>query len=156
MATEVEIEQIDIETDIHPTESGEKVRDAIKNLFPDTVFEEPGVRVLRGTAKSLRRFKERLSAQKIRDSARKVLLRGVRKGHLYFMVAKQAAFASRISFDDDGPLGDLLIIVRTGDPEGVVDLLTEKEERKGQRGKQGRGHGKGDDDVDEYMGFPED
>jgi predicted RNA binding protein with dsRBD fold (UPF0201 family) len=152
MVDKVDIEQIDVETDIHPTESKKKVKAAIRNLFPDTVFEGTGVRVIRGTSKSLDTLKERISAQKIRDSARSVLLKGVRPGHLYFVVAKQAAFAKRVSFGEDGPLGDIVIIVRTKDPDTVVELLTEKEERR-----KGRSRGRRkEDDVDEYTGFPED
>jgi uncharacterized protein len=120
--------QIDLETEVHPTESIEKVQRAISNLFPDVVFEKVQDSLLRGTAKSLDIFKERLGAQAIRDASRRVLLRGMRPGHIYFSLAKQAAFVNRVNFGLDGPMGDITVIIRTENPEALVDKLTDKHE----------------------------
>ena len=123
------VSQIDIETDIHPTESKDKVQSAIRNLFPDATFEKDGVRVLRATAKGLDTIQERIANQQIRDSARRLLEKGARKDHLFFILSKQAAFAGRVSFSNDGPLGDLVVIVRTDGADEVVEYLTRKERR---------------------------
>jgi len=123
------VSQIDIETDIHPTESKEKIRTAVTNLFPDVIFEKDAVRVLRATAKGLDKIKERIANQQIRNSARKVLEKGVRKDHLFFILSKQAAFAGRVNFSDDGPSGNMVVIVRTDEADEVLEYLTRKERR---------------------------
>jgi len=123
------VSHIDIETDIHPTESQEKVRTAVTNLFPDATFEKDAVRVMKATAKGIETMKERIANQQIRDSARRVLVKGVRKDHLFFILSKQAAYAGRVSFSNDGPLGDLVIIVRTDEAEEVVEYLTRKDRK---------------------------
>jgi len=127
MAQQIGEVQIDIEAPVQPTESVEKVQKAILNFFPGTTFQGPNAGILRGTGCDLSKLKERLAAQAIRDASRRVLLRGIRPGHLYFMVAKQPAFVSRVSFSADGPLGDITVIVRTDNPEALVDYLTEKD-----------------------------
>lgn len=122
---------IDIETPIHATESMEKVRRAITNLFPDARFEEEvedGAGLVRADSWTIGTLKERLAVQQIRDSARSVLLKGIRPGHLYFTVSKQAAYAGKVSFGNDGPLGDIVVIIRTETPEAVVDELTDRTE----------------------------
>ena len=91
------VSQIDIETDIHPTESKDRIRTAVTNLFPDATFEKDAVRVLRATARGLDTIRERIANQQIRDSARRLLEKGVRKDHLFFILSKQAAFAGRVS-----------------------------------------------------------
>jgi predicted RNA binding protein with dsRBD fold (UPF0201 family) len=120
--------QIDIETDIHPTESLPKLKKAITNLFPDARFDETEDGMVRATSKVIGTLKEKLGQQQIRDAARAVLLKGTRPGHLYFVVSKQAAFAGKVSFNRDGPLGDIVVIIRTDRPEAIVDLLTDKKE----------------------------
>ena len=129
------VDQIDLETEVHPTEPVEKVQKAISNIFPDAVFEEVQDGLLRGTAKSLDKFKERLASQAIRNASRRLLLRGIRPGHIYFSLAKQPAFVNRVNFGEDGPLGDIIVIVRTDDPEGVVMDLTQTHEHDHHEGR---------------------
>ncbi len=144
--------QIDLEAEVHPTESVEKVQRAISNLFPDVVFEEVQDGLLRGTAKNLDVFKQRLGAQAIRDASRRILRRGLRPGHISFSLAKQAAFVNRVNFGVDGPLGDINVIVRTETPEAVVDDLAERHEPDP---PEGRPRGKRPP-SDEYLVDPED
>jgi len=127
--------QIDLEAPVRPTEGLDKVKTAIKNIFPDAVFEKVEDEVLRATANSLDKFKERLAAQAIRDASRRVLLRGIRPGHIYFTLAKQPAFVNRVNFGEDGPLGDIVVIIRTDDPEPLVNFLTEKHEHDHHAGR---------------------
>jgi hypothetical protein len=147
--------QIDIETTVHPTESVEKIQRAISNLFPDTVFYEPQDGRLWGTARAIGKLKERLAAQAIRDASRKVLLNGIRPGHLFFALSKQVAYVGRVNFSDDGPLGDIIVIVRTEQPGLLVDYLTDK---KDEGPLPRRGHPRTDERVrkDEYPGQPGD
>jgi len=147
--------QIDIETQVHPTESLEKVKKAVSNIFPDTCFEPLQDSLLRGTASSVDKFKERLANQAIRDASRKRLMAGVRPGHVVFSLSKQAAFAERVNFSEDGPLGDIIVIVRTEQPGLLVNDLTDKTDDgwppgKGPHPKHGRPV------KDEYLGHLED
>jgi len=143
--------QIDLETEVHPTEPVEKVQKALSNLFPDAVFEEVQDGFLRATAQSLDKFKERLASQAIRDASRRIMLRGIRPGHIYFSLAKQPAFVNRVNFGEDGPLGDIVVIIRTEDPEAVVDALTEKHEHDHHDGRPI----KKAPSMDEYLANPE-
>lgn len=122
--------QIDIETEARPTESIQKLKKAITNLFPDARFEGSEDGVIRATSKDIGTLKEKMLHQQIRDAARKVLLKGTRSGRLHFVVSKQAAFAGKVNFSRDGPLGDIVVTVRTEGPEAMVDLLTYKKEKK--------------------------
>jgi uncharacterized protein len=144
--------QIDLETEVHPTESLQKVQKALTNLFPDVVFEAVQDGMLRGTAASLDKFKERLASQAIRDASRRVLLRGIRPGHIIFSLAKQPAFVNRVNFGADGPMGDIYVIIRTEDPEAVVKELTDKHEHDHH---DGRPIDKGPT-IDEYLARSED
>jgi hypothetical protein len=147
--------QIDIETQVHPTESLEKVQRAIRNIFPDAVFEVLQDGLLRGTSASVDRLKERLAAQAIRDASRKILMRCIRPGHIVFSLSKQAAYAERVNFSEDGPLGDIVVIVRTEQPGLFVDGLTDKKDDGCPPGKGVRGKG-GRFTKDDYMGHLED
>ena len=144
--------QIDLEAPIRPTESINKVKAAIKNLFPDSVFDDVSDGTLRATAKSLNIFKERLGAQAIRAASRRVLRRGLRPGHIIFSLAKQAAFVNRVNFGVDGPLGDITVLIRTETPEAVIDKLTDKHDYDL---PEGRPVGKRPP-TDEYLVDPED
>jgi predicted RNA binding protein with dsRBD fold (UPF0201 family) len=143
--------QVDLETEVHPTESVEKVRRALTNLFPDAVFEDVHDGLLRATATSLDKLKERFASQAIRDASRRVLLRGIRPGHIYFSLAKQPAFVNRVNFGEDGPLGDIYVIIRTEDPEAVVGNLTEKHEHDHHDGRPI----KKCPTIDQYLANPE-
>ena len=145
--------QIVIETTLHLTESAEKVKRAISNIFPDAVFQAHKDGILRGTSHDLSKLKERLAAQAIRDASRRVLLRGIRPGHIYVMISKQAAFVNRVNFSEDGPLGDITVIIRTEQPETVVDHLTEKDQDQQPPGRIDGSRDKAKDGPsDEYLG----
>ena len=110
-----------METPLRPTESPEKVRRAVLNLFPKTRLEEG--ESLKGRVDSLDRFAELLRKQRIRDSSREVLLGSIRGRRLVFHLNKQAAFAGRVSFSAHAPLGDIRVTVVSDDLPGLVQEL---------------------------------
>ena len=75
-----------------------------------------------GRGESLSRFAELLRRQKIRDAARRVLLKGVRgDGAMVFRLNKQAAFVGKVSFSGgESPLGDISVLV---EQPGIVELI---------------------------------
>jgi predicted RNA binding protein with dsRBD fold (UPF0201 family) len=62
----------------HPTEDREKVGQAILNLFPDASIEDAGESLVARTRGRGKRSREAILNQHIRDTARSVMLRGVR------------------------------------------------------------------------------
>ncbi len=117
-----------VETPRRATESAEKVRRAVLNLFPEARLEEG--ESLTGPAGSLDRFAELLQKQRIRDSAREVLLGALRGRHLVFHLNKQAAFAGRVSFSAHAPLGDICVTVVSDDLRGLIEELAPVTVRK--------------------------
>ncbi len=118
-----------VETPLRPTESPEKVRRAVLNLFPKARLEEG--EGIRGPAGSLDRFAELLRRQRIRDSSREVLLGSIRGRRLVFHLNKQAAFAGRVSFSAHASLGDIRVTVVSDDLRGLVRELAPPTIRRG-------------------------
>ena len=118
-----------VETPIRPTESASRVRAAVLNLFPEASLEEG--EVLRGPAGSLDRFAELLGQQRIRDSAREILLGSIRGRRLVFHLNKQAAFVGRVSFSAHAPLGDIQVTVVSDDLQSLVQELAPATVRRG-------------------------
>jgi predicted RNA binding protein with dsRBD fold (UPF0201 family) len=120
--------RIQIRAPCRGTESVAKVKVAILNLFPDAVFSREDDEV-EAESSSVARLRERIHAQKIRDSARGPLLRGVAGSRIRFTLNKQAAYAGRVSFAADSPLGDLEVEIEDDDPEALVDAIAESTTR---------------------------
>lgn len=113
---------VTIEAPVKPTESAAKVRQAILNLFPDaTVEETPGG--LRARSASVERLGELLRSQRIRDAAREVMLGALRGNRMVLHLGKQAAYAGRVSFSAESPLGELLVTLEGPDLEGLVERI---------------------------------
>lgn len=109
----------------HPTEDREKVRHAILNLFPDAQFEDAqgSVTARSGSGEALR---EAILNQRIRDTARSVMRRGVRGNSTRFTLNKQAAFMGKVSFiEGQIALGGIEVTVENDDIEGTIDYLAE-------------------------------
>jgi predicted RNA binding protein with dsRBD fold (UPF0201 family) len=104
---------------VKPTEDPDKIAKAILNIFPDADLEMEGNEV-RGTASTMERFGELLRSQKIRDAARSVLLRSRSGNELRFLLNKQVAFMGKVSFDSEGPLGNIEVVLADEDAEGVI------------------------------------
>ncbi len=112
---------------VYATESVESVEKAITNIFPDAQlsFEEDK---LTGDA-SLDKLQKLLRKQKIRDSARPVLLNSKEGNKIEFDLNKQVAFVGKANFEK-GSLGGIHVSIETGDPDGLIDWLTSASEVK--------------------------
>ncbi len=117
-----DVHRILLEAPCNPTESPSKVKMAILNLFPDARLVEG--EVISGEAESLERFAELLRTQRIRASAREVLLGAIGGNRIVFHLNKQAALAGKVSFSALSPLGDILVTIEGEDVDEVVELLT--------------------------------
>jgi len=119
---------IRVRTPCRGTESLAKVELAIVNLFPDASFSREDDEV-EATASTFHTLREKIRNQKIRDSARSVLRQGVDGDLVRFSLNKQAAYAGRVSFAANSPLGDLEVVIQGGDPDIVIDELAESTTR---------------------------
>ena len=91
-----------VEAEIHPTESEEKVKAAVANIFGNlTVQIEPLTvgKILIGEAKSreaLENFRTVLRRDRVRAAARKLLHSNVRGNRVTFCLNKQVAFSNSL------------------------------------------------------------
>jgi len=125
--------KIRVEAECRPTESLEKVKRAISNVFnPDEITVEDlgqGYKLVVAyaySAKGLTKLYEKLRIERILDAARSYLLRHVEDNVLVFKLNKQVAFVGRISFIDadvESPLGPITFTVEASDLKGLIDWL---------------------------------
>jgi predicted RNA binding protein with dsRBD fold (UPF0201 family) len=129
---------VQAQTIVNPTESEEKVRSAICNVFGNVFFTiqtEGKQRILTGQAKrkdSLVKLRVLLRQDRIRDAARKALFRSVRGDTISFCLNKQVAAAGHISFSEEtaeSPLGPIQVTIKVEDPRQLVEWLAEKTDR---------------------------
>lgn len=116
---------VEIKTRIHPTEDVEKVKEAVKNLFPDAEIKiQDGE--LTATTQDVSKFKELLRKQKILDTARSELTKNVKNNSITVYLNKQIATVSKINFtDENAVLSPLKVTFRLyGIPvERFIDYL---------------------------------
>ncbi len=118
--------RVRISTPLNPTEDPEKVKRAVKNIFPDADLDIAGAELI-GSAKSLEKFKEILAEQRIRDTARDFLSGKIQGNSLKFSISKQAAYMGKISFGGVRPaLGEIEVEIEDENPDRVVEWLTER------------------------------
>ena len=123
---------VHVEADINPTESEEKVKRAVWNLFGDLPTEVKPVQkgsVLTADGEGLETLstlRNVLRRDHIRDASRKALYHGLRGNTFVVYLNKQVAFACHVSFSEaeaESPLGPIKVIMQAEDPEQLIDWL---------------------------------
>ncbi len=115
-------------TTVHPTEDLDKVIEALSNVFDydDLIITEDQVTVT-GSSSTLCPVKEFLEKRQIRDTARKILIKGLKPdlNEINFKISKQAAFAGLINLveEDLSPLGEIELTIKTKKPEEFIGWL---------------------------------
>jgi predicted RNA binding protein with dsRBD fold (UPF0201 family) len=121
-----------VEAEINPTESEEKVEEAVKNVFGDMKVQvKPlrNARLLVGEGKgkeSLNGLCDLLRRERVRSAARKVLMEGMDDKTIRFCLNKQVAYVSHISFSKEtaeSPLGPIRVEIECGNPREILDWL---------------------------------
>ena len=124
-----------IETEINPTESEDKVKRAIENIFGNI---QPKIQpiykgaILTAQAKgieTLTKLQNLLRRERIRDAARKALFEGLNGKTISFCLNKQVAYAGHVSFSKEtaeSPLGPIKIKIKCENPRQLVDWLVSK------------------------------
>lgn len=114
--------EIRLRTHCYPTEDRERIVRAMSCLFPDV--EVSGVEELEGVSHSTEAFAEQLKRQRIRDSARGVLRRGLHGNTVTFRLNKQVATIGKVSFSvESHPLGDIDILMSADDISALIDSI---------------------------------
>jgi hypothetical protein len=124
---------VTVEATVNPTEDESKVQRALLNIFPNAKVEKYSKRddviMLRIQGLGLNflsTFRNIIRQERIRDTARRILMSKVEGDHIIIFLHKQAAFVGRISFcgpEGESPLGPISIKIGTPSPESVVDYL---------------------------------
>jgi len=105
-----------------PSEDQEKVRDAVLNIFPDASLERTD-RGFEGKA-GTDCFCNLVRKQKILDSTRSMMFKGIRGGSITIHLNKQVAVVGKISFTEPRTiLGTLAVTFETDDPESTIDKI---------------------------------
>jgi predicted RNA binding protein with dsRBD fold (UPF0201 family) len=126
---------IRVEAEVHPTETTEKVKTAITNMFGSIELHEEPQRigtVLSGEAKSresLENFRSILRRDRVRSAARKLLNINVKGQTVSFNLNKQVAYAGHVSFSQESaesPLGTIKVVIESENPRELVDWIAPK------------------------------
>jgi predicted RNA binding protein with dsRBD fold (UPF0201 family) len=124
---------IHVEVEINPTETEDKVKQAVENMFgPMKVRTKPLRKgfLLKAEAKgqeTLIKLRNLLQREHIRAAARSVLIRGTENDSVSFCLNKQVAFAGHVSFatePNESPLGPVRVEIRTEDLRRIIEYLT--------------------------------
>lgn len=127
--------KVQIETRVNPTESEEKVKKAIENIFGDIQTKiqhtSKGL-LLTAEAKgreSLTKLYNLLRRERIRDAARGVLFEGLNGNTITFFLNKQVAYAGHLSFSKEvaeSPLGPIKVEIKCETARELIDWLAPK------------------------------
>jgi predicted RNA binding protein with dsRBD fold (UPF0201 family) len=121
-----------VEAEINPTESQEKVEQAIKNIFGDINLQIKPLHkasLMVGESKgkeSLTRLCDMLRRERIRSAARAVFIGGMDKRAIRFCLNKQVAYVGHVSFSKEtaeSSLGPIKVRIESGDPRELVEWL---------------------------------
>ena len=113
---------------VNPTEDLDKIIETLSNVFnyADIVIGENSVTVT-GDTSCLVPFKEFLEKRKIRETARKMILKGWSEESkvITLKLSKQAAFAGMVNLveDDLSPLGEIEVQISTENVEKFTSWL---------------------------------
>jgi hypothetical protein len=119
-----------VRTAVNPTESREKVIEAVRNVLGDIELEQSergDLVVLEGRLdriEDLAPLRDAFARMRIRDAARSLLTRIAEEGLLSFGLNKQAAYAGRVSFYSSGEssLGPIQVTLK-GDVSEAITYL---------------------------------
>ena len=124
---------VHIEAEINPTESEQKVKEAIENVFgamnmQTKPLHKGSVLLAEATGQeALDMFHGLLQREHIRAAARTVFLQGLERRSVTFCLNKQVAYAGHVSFSQEAaesPLGPIKVKIESENPREVIDWLT--------------------------------
>jgi len=127
-----------IEAEVNPTESEEKVKKSVENIFGNVQTKVQSIYkggLLTAETKgldSLTKLYNLLRRERIRDAARRALFEGLSGKTINFCLNKQVAFAGHISFSQEtseSPLGPIKVKIECENPRELINWLAPKTTR---------------------------
>ncbi len=121
-----------VEAEVNPTESEEKVKTAVANMFGNMTVELKPQRMgnlLTAEAKrreALENFQAALRRDRVRAAARKFLFANQHGNHVIFFLNKQVAFTGHVSFSQEtgeSPLGPIRVVIESENLREIIDWL---------------------------------
>ncbi|MBS7616947.1 hypothetical protein KEJ45_07105 [Candidatus Bathyarchaeota archaeon] len=127
--------EVQVEVEINPTESEEKVKRAVENMFGNIHAQiKPLAKgnLLTAEAKGLEaltKLYNLLRRERIRDAARGALFEGLSGNTVNLYLNKQVAFVGHVSFSkavSESPLGPIKVQIKCVNPRQLIDWLAPK------------------------------
>jgi len=125
--------RIRVEVEVRPTESLDRIKQAIQNLFDyeRTIVKKQGNSLLivaeAKSPKALNKLHSLLRKQRILDASRGHIKRGVKGNRIVFYLNKQAAFMGMVSFcsvpEKESPLGPIRFEIECANEMMVEEFL---------------------------------
>jgi hypothetical protein len=124
---------VHIEVELNPTESEQKVKEAVENIFgamnmQTRPLHKGSILLAEATGQeALVKFHGLLQREHIRPAARTVFLQGLERTSVSFCLNKQVAYAGHVSFSQEvaeSPLGPIKVKINSENPRQVIDWLT--------------------------------
>jgi len=123
---------VDVEVEIKLTESEEKVKRAVENVFGSIPVQikplhKGSLLVARAKGlETLTKLYNLLRRERIRDAARGALFEGLRGNSISFCLNKQVAYVGHISFSEpvaESALGPIKVRIECENPREIIDWL---------------------------------
>jgi hypothetical protein len=118
-------------TPLNPTEDVDKVIKSLSNIFDydDLEIGDNYIRVT-GGMESLLKLKEALEKRRIRNTARKIMIKDAHDQVILFKLNKQAAFSGVVNFslDNISPLGEINVKIEVSNVEQFIDWIAPLQE----------------------------
>ncbi len=111
---------------INPTEDLHKVLQSLSNILDyDELEIGDDYITVRGEEGSLLRLRESLEKRRIRNTARKIMLKGLQDHVIFFKLSKQAAYAGLVNIigEDLSALGEINVRIETDDMNAFLDWI---------------------------------
>lgn len=115
--------KVSVSVPVYPSEDAEKVKAAVLKLFPDCILELTDGSY-EGEVLTLDRFHEQIRRQRILDTTRSILRKGVNGNAINFRLNKQVAYVGKVSFiETEAVLGAIQVCIQDVDVLSFIDNL---------------------------------
>ena len=111
---------------INPTEDLDKILKALSNILDyDELEIDDNYITVTGDEDSLLRLRESLEKRRIRNTARKIMLKGLQDKVIFFKLSKQAAYAGLVNIisEDLSALGEINVTIETDNVDAFLDWI---------------------------------
>jgi predicted RNA binding protein with dsRBD fold (UPF0201 family) len=120
--------KIEMFCSVNPSESPDKIKKAISNIFPNSTinFEKFSVSAQSNNLNSLEKIYETIHSKKSQKTYKRNLEKNLRSDSTWFYLNKQAAFVDKIAIceeADESPLGPIKVILISSNIDKIIDWI---------------------------------